>query len=656
MQKIFCIAAIMLCSISGFAQDFSFGKITKEDLNFNRNTIDSNANAVVLREYGNASILIDPAKGGLMLEFYYHIKTKIFTKEGFSKADFTIPLYTSGNSKEVISSIKGVTYNLNGEKIAEYDLDKSKIFNEKSTKSVALTKLTLPNIQEGSIIELRYTINSPFLYNFRTWKFQDDIPKVYSEFVSKIPEICIYNQNMRGSLSISRHTKENYNTDMRSEIGEVHGSKTTYGMENIPAFVNEDYMTSADNWRSSLSFELASYRIPMGANYNYTRTWEDVEKQLFTDEDFGGQIKKKGLFKAILPSVIADKKTELEKAKAIHSYINKQIKWDKSNGLFTDKGIKDALEKRSGNVADINLALIAALNAADINANPLILSTRANGYPNITNPVLSDFNYVVAQVNIDSTVYYLDATESIIPFGSLPLRCINYQGRLFPKEGGSQWVELKAKEKSTVYYDFTGKIDNKGKLKGNLQIRRLGFDAYNKRKEIKEYNSMEEYFEKVEENNSKINYLKSDITHVDSTEYFLVETFDIEIDNFCSTHQNDFLFNPLFIGKTSKNPFNLEQRNYPIDIGSTVEEVLNMEVELPEGYQLKEKPKNVIMSLPNKDARYFYTSRMEDNKLHINVATQINKPFFMPEEYFDLKEFFSRIIQSQKLEITVSKI
>lgn len=198
MQKIFCVAALMLCSISGFAQDFSFGKITKEDLNFNRNTIDSNANAVVLREYGNASIIIDPAKGGLMLEFYYHIKTKIFTKEGFSKADFTIPLYTSGNSKEVISSIKGVTYNLNGEKIAEYDLDKSKIFNEKSTKSVALTKLTLPNIQEGSIIELRYTINSPFLYNFRTWKFQEDIPKVYSEFVSKIPEICIYNQNMRG--------------------------------------------------------------------------------------------------------------------------------------------------------------------------------------------------------------------------------------------------------------------------------------------------------------------------------------------------------------------------------------------------------------------------------------------------------------------------
>lgn len=657
MKKFLSLTLFLLaCGLNALSQDFTFGKITQEDFSLDHQSLDSTAKAVILREYGSANIVIDDIKGGFVLEFYYHVKTKIVHKDGFDHANFEIPTHISGNSRETISSIKGTTYNLVNGKVIENELDKNGTFHEKSTKSLTITKLTLPNIQEGSIIELKYMIRSPFLYNLRTWKFQSSIPKVYSEFVSKIPEICIYNVSMRGALPVTKHSKESYNTQMRSEIGDVNGTKTTYGLSNIPAFVTEDYMTAPSNFQSAITFELASYRIPMGESYNFTRTWADVEKQLYEDEDFGGQLKKTNLFKSLATSLAQTAQSDLDKAKTIRQYINKQIRWDNTNGLYASKGIKSALEMKTGNAADVNLALIAALNAAGVTASPLILSTRANGYPNFVHPVISDFNYVVASINIDSTTYWLDATEAEIPFGSLPLRCINYQGRLLPKNTDSQWVDLVSQEKSSVSYNFDGTLDENGALKGMLLIQRFGFDAYNKRKEIKSYNSLEEYFEKVEEDNGKISYLSSNVEYLDSTENLLVERFDIHIKDFGTTQSTTIAFNPLFIGKTNKNPFNLENRSYPVDIGSVVEETIYMQIALPEGFQIKEMPKRLNMVLPNKDARYIYTTAVADNKVSINVATQINKPMFMPEEYFDLKEFFSRIIQSQKVEMAVTKI
>jgi hypothetical protein len=657
MKRILSLTLLLvLCGLSALSQDFGYGKINPEDFAFDHQSLDSSAKAIVLREYGSADIIIDDTRGGFVLEFYYHVKTKIVHKDGFDHANFEIPVYTSGSSKEVISSIKGVTYNLVNGKITESELDKSGIFHEKSTKSLQITKLTLPNIQEGSIIELKYMIRSPFLYNLRTWKFQSSIPKVYSEFVSKIPEICIYNINMRGTLPVTKHNREQYDTKMRSEIGNVNGTKTTYALSHIPAFVTEDYMTAVSNFQSAITFELASYQIPMGKSQNFTRTWADVEKQLYEDDDFGGQLKKTALFKPLAASLEKNTQSSLEKAKAVYQYINKHIRWDNTTGLYASNGVKSALEMKKGNAADVNLALIAALNASGISASPLILSTRSNGYPNFVHPVISDFNYVVASINIDSTVYLLDATEAEIPFGTLPLRCINFQGRLLPKNADSQWIDLVSQEKSSVSYNFDGALDENGELKGTLMVQRFGYDAYNKRKEIKSYNSLEEYFEKMEENNSKISYLSSHVKYLDSAENLLVENFDIHIKDFGAAQDAIMTFNPLFVGSTNKNPFNLESRSYPVDIGSLIEESIYIQIALPEGFKVKEMPKRQNMILPNKDARYLYSAAVADNQITITVATQINKPMFMPEEYFDLKEFFSRIIQSQKVEMAISKI
>ena len=129
--------------------------------------------------------------------------------------------------------------------------------------------------------------------------------------------------------------------------------------------------------------------------------------------------------------VIAGKTDDLEKAKAIYAYIKKWFKWNNYIGFDTYTGVKKAYETHSGSIGDINVALIDALNSAGINTEAVLLSTRDNGLINELYPAVNDFNYVIAKANIGDKSYFLDATDALLPFGILPLKCLNNKGARF---------------------------------------------------------------------------------------------------------------------------------------------------------------------------------------------------------------------------------
>ena len=59
------------------------------------------------------------------------------------------------------------------------------------------------------------------------------------------------------------------------------------------------------------------------------------------------------------------------------------------------KGTRKAYLEGEGNVADINLLLIAMLRSQGVDANPVLVSTRNNGIPLF--PTRKGFNYVICK-------------------------------------------------------------------------------------------------------------------------------------------------------------------------------------------------------------------------------------------------------------------
>lgn len=656
-MKSILLGLCMTCaSLMGYAQDNPLPKLDLGLFTTDHKQNDTSAHAIVIFEHGRTELEYSESDRGLMVVHNRYVRMKILDKEGVDAANVSIPLYKYGPDFEYVRDVKGRTHNFEDGKLVTDDLKKEAIFTDKSSQYSQEVKFTLPNIKDNSIIEYSYRLVSPGIRTFRSWYFQSMYPKLHSEYVAVIPSTFQYNTNLKGYLPLTDSKTSVLNKHFLLNGTRQDCSKMTYVMENIPAFKEEDFMLAAINYVSSINYELRTYFNPDGPHTNFAKTWADIDQDLMLEKEFGGQIKNKGAFKDILPGIIAGKENKLDKAKAIFYYLQKNITWNQIGGKFSDVGVRKALEQKKGNMADINLGLVAGLNAADIEAYPVIISTRENGIPSFLYPAMTDFNAVIAMAKIDGKDYLLDASEKYLPFGELSMRSINDRGRVIYSKSQSDWVILKNEVPSRNNYNILGKLDSAGKIKGTIRIQYSGLHALHKREEIEEYNSFEEYEEKLMEQLTSMRILSSKVENLDDLEKPLVEQLEFEMEMRENFRENEFVLNPIIYERTTKNPFKLEERNYHVDFGAPQTEVHNINISIPIGYTILNKPKDSALTLPENSAKYTFRSLYENNILMLQQNMSLNKAIFSPEEYFHLKEFFSRIIQQQLTDFQFKKI
>ncbi|WP_207534241.1 DUF3857 domain-containing protein [Desertivirga arenae] len=656
MKKTLILGLLALSCFHLKAQeDFQFGKPTSTEFELKKYGQDTSANAVVLREFGTAYI----SSSNSNLIFNYHVRLKIFNSKAFDKGQIAVMIRNQGGDAfETMRDIKGVTFypDENG-LMRQSDLDPKQIFKQtKATKFSDQVKFALPNIRPGSIIEYSYQIESPFIHNFRTWEFQEDIPKIYSEFSPRIPGNYNYNVSLRGPFKLSKNKGE-VEKECYSPGGgfKVDCSKMIYAMENIPAFKEEAYMTAASNFKAAMYYELSDYTDFHGVKTNYTKEWKDIDHELKTHEWFGLQLKKKDFFKDRLPATTLTASDPLEKAKGIYHFMQTWFRWNGIRGKYTDEGLKKAFEGHAGNVGDINLSLVAAMNSAGLDAEAVMLSTRDNGLINNLFPVVSDFDYVVCKVNIGDTYYLLDATDQLLPFGLLPLRCINDRGRVMSLNKASYWIDLKASQKQSKTVSLKLDINENGKAAGTFSVYSAGYEAYDKRRMIKKYNSIDDYVENLDESLQKIKILKHDIQNLDTVDQSLSEKYEIEIDIADKVSKDRLILNPYFLERLSENPLKLEERNYPIDLGAASETRIIVEINYPANFEITNKPSNIGLALPNSGGKFISNTAVEANTLTFMNHKLLTKAIYSPEEYPYLKELYNKIIQSQQVDLIFKK-
>ena len=202
MKQVLVIALLITCQFLS-AQDYKFGKVSKAELEEEFYPLDSTADAAYLYKYRRTYYNYRNSKGlEILNEFVY--RTKIYTKEGFKYANINIPYVNPEEGEsEKISDLKAYTYNIdeNG-KITKDKLDKDGIFDEKISKFRHLKKITMPNLKEGSVIEIQYTLKSPYLQYIDDLEFQYGIPvKKFSATIEN-PDWYIFAQKSKGFYAV----------------------------------------------------------------------------------------------------------------------------------------------------------------------------------------------------------------------------------------------------------------------------------------------------------------------------------------------------------------------------------------------------------------------------------------------------------------------
>lgn len=628
---------------------FDYGSVSVSDLQMTRYDRDTSATSVYLREFGEAHIESQDPQD---LIFLYHAIIKVLRPEGVDDATWEVGLYNEGSNSEELTALRATTYNLSNGTVTATDLDPKSLITEQEDEHNVVKKFAFPDVHVGSVVEIEYTLRSPFYYTFRSWEFQSDIPKISSEYWATIPANFIYNMTITGFLRLSENESSLVSDCFTPNGNLADCTLHKFGMVDIPAFVNEDYMTSPRNFISAISFEISEIKFFEGGSKKFTLTWNDAQNILARDDGFGVQLKKgKDLLKLAVP-LIGISTDSLQRARAIYEFVRSHYAWDGNFGKYSRDGIKKAFDKGGGNVGDINLSLIAMLRASGLKAVPVILSTRDHGVPFEDMPLITDYNYVIALFHAGGRDYLLDATDRELPFGMIPERCLNGKGRAL-EENISYWYPLTPSDASKEYSVVDLSLNNDGNLKGTITRRFTGYAAYDKRSELDKYSGIDKYIKQLEGQFTNATISNYKVLRRDTLDKPLVETFQISFAGMNDLKEPVILFNPFMVGQIKENPFKLPSRQYPVDFGTPIERTYSVHIQLPDGYKVDNLPDNLNLTLYGTSGHYACSSQVVGNAFSVSYLLSITKPVFSPAEYGPLKEFYSRIVQSEATDVVL---
>lgn len=651
------------------AQEFKLGKVSITELEEKEHPKDPSASAAILFKKGVVTFEYSEMDG-FVVTTTVQTRIKIYKKEGYGFANQKMAYQLEKSLNEKVNFSEAYTYNLVGGKIEKTKLKSDGEFTENINKYWGRKKITMPNVKVGSVLEFESTVRTNIKGSLRDWYFQSSIPVNYSEFTTNIPEYYRYKTNQKGAVVIKTNVlkvpkniilnnKERVSigltnkTDFSQEKINFFEIKSTYSAMDLAAMKEEVYVNNIDNYTSSISHELSVVEFPNSMPKHFSTDWPAVVKTIYDYDDFGAELNKTGYFEQDITALLSGKNSVNEKISAIFDFVKTSVKWNNYTGYGCNDGVKKAYKDKTGNVAEINLMLTAMLRYAGLNANPVLVSTRDNGiafFPNRT-----AFNYVIAAVETPEDLILLDATEKYSQPNILPLRDLNWFGRLIRKDGSSTEVDLMPKTVSKISTLISVVLKSDGLVEGKMRKilsdhKALGYRNTNLLK------NQDTYLEGLENENNKIeisDYTREndlDLSKPISEVFAFRDTKSVEIIN------DKIYISPLLFLAAKENPFKQEERKFPVDFGYPWLEKHTVNIEIPEGYVVESLPSALNLRTGEDIGSFVYKIINHENRIQTVITSTINIPIVQSDFYPILKDYYQQLTDKQNEKIVLKKI
>lgn len=656
MKKTALLLWLVCCANLLYAQKIAlpkikFGEFNLADVEMKSYAQDSSADAIFLYDYGQTSFEL---KGSMIYtHFVYHGRKKILKKSALDLGTISLQLLKFGYERDqLISDIKGFTYNFENGEVKKEKLTKESIFIEKIVGDAQNVKITLPNVKEGSVIDYTYTIDTPFSISNSpsTWTFQGEYPVKWSIYEITIPSYFNYRLLMSGYLQLSGNDTEPVNVSLGSY--ETNGLFQRFTVKDAPAFRNEAYITHAGDYISKIDFELASITWPNVLIKDYSLDYAALNRTMLEEQSFGGQLKRTGFLEDAAKEIKAKHSDSTARLRAACEFVQKNVKWDESYGLYSNN-LRKVLDSHKGDAGDVNLLLVALLREMGFDANPVILSTRGHGKIHEQYALRKRFNYVVAHIERNGKDLLLDGTDEYLKVGMLPIDCLNGTGWLV-HPAKPRFVSIIPTEKDVEFNKANLVIDEEGELKGSISKSYGGYGGLTAKKDFKE-KGHEKYLEEAKKDHASWTIEKAEFLNTTGFETPMEAQYQVTLSDYITKAGNMLYLKPMLSEGQKENLLKAKERLYPIDLGFPVEETFMATYELPKGYSIVEMPKNISLNLPESSGKFTYLIAVNENKLTVTSRVQLRKSLYFAEEYPFLQEFFDKMVAKHNEQIVLKK-
>ena len=602
-----------------------FGHIDMDELKMTSCAFQKDASAMML--FSTAESIFD-ISGFEQTEF--RVRIKIFNKKGFDNANIKIR-YPYDSRQAFIKRLSAETYNLDGAgNMMTTKLDKSSIFDKKVNKRYSEKSFAFPDVKEGSVIEYKYILEGS---SQTKWFFQKSIPVKFSRFTIDFPKELMISMVPHCTLPVK---KQELN-------GSTNNIATEYSMENIPGLPDESFMSCREDYLQRIEARLMAIQITGQPTHDLTRSWPGIIKELLDDEDFGLQLKKNIPRTSDLDEMLKTVTDPYKKMCIIHKYVRTKMEWNSYDNIWALEGVKSAWKDKKGTSGEINLILINLLKDADLDAHPLLVSTRENGVVNTMVPGFGQFDKVLAYVTINKKNYILDATEKNTPSYLLPLEVIASEGLLIEKPDSYAWgwkVIWDDEHQEETNVVLNAAIDDKNIMTGYASVFSKDYKKISQVALMKKGNNVLKD-KLITSPEMKIDSLE--IEGSDNDEVPLTESFKFTTPTAATGDYHYFSAN-LFAG-LNINPFVADERQSDIFFGPKQHYSINANIDLPAGYQIEDLPKNIKMIMPDTSIIFKRYASVNNNSLSVSYSLDVKSPMYLVENYQDFNAFYKKLFE-----------
>ncbi len=617
--------------------------------------------AVILADIGQVRF-VGNEHSRLSYEFQRHRRVKILNNSKRTFAELVtvyIPLYHTDAEQEKLGKVSATTYNLENGQVTEVRMDKKDIFEDRSYGDWTVMKFTLPAAKEGSIIEYTYTVTSPYYQYLPTWEFQSErYPCLWSELLVEIPQTFFYTVVKQG---VHPYTLDKGEVVAASyQLPDGHGgtdildatvTKHHWIMKDIPAFHVEGFMFCPGNYVDKIDFQLT--KTYNGWQYDdHYNSWKEVTAQLMDRRHFASALDEEDNAVNDLVKMAVTGGDFGQQAREIYYYLTRNFTCDDYRNMFITGHFADVVRKHSGSVGDINLLMVALLRKIGMQADPVVLTTRDEGFNLSTFPVLRRLNYVIVRAVIEGRVWYLDAAHRKLGFGQLDEECYNGPARIISRtDSGSIDLEADSLEERKATVVNISAID---KDAGGTWESTLGSqESYELRENLNE-DEQKKFFKNIQ------TQYGDDLTIGDAGIDSLEQPDDpVKVHYSFNFHKRGddakMYLNPFIGAGLRKNPFMAADRKYPIEMPNVPDELYVFNMQIPDGYSVEELPKSVRAALNSHDGTFEYLIGEQGGMIQLRCRLKLNKATFGPEDYANLRDFYAMVVKKEAEPIVLKK-
>lgn len=630
--------------IPGEKPPIKWGDVPRERLEMDYYAPDTNAAAVILADFGNVYF---NSSGSMVFE--RHTRIKILTEAGYEWGTVTVPFLALKQYGQQVHSVKAQTFTLgpNG-KVVRHKIEKKAVFHEDIDGDWKRLRFTLPALESGAVVEYTYHITSESPIFLPDWQFQTSEPTLWSEYRADIPNGYQYVRAAIGNLNFVVE---------ESEPLLVQGVvRHRWVMQDVPALREEPFMTTPDDYRAAIEFQLSKYYHPSTGTVDFMNTWESVADEVMGMKAFGKQLQPSRKIRDRVKALTAGRFEPLAKMTAIYDFVRTTITWNGEWSFFADRDVDDVLETHSASQPETALLLAAMLRAAGLEAHPVLISTRSHGRVVEVYPILSQFNAMLVYVTAGGTDYLLDATDPLRPYDLLPYEALNGKGWLVRKDTPT-WIPIVATERYRHQSALNATLDASGLLTATLQTSDGGYSALEKRYALKDADTPQVFVTDVLLDGFEEVLVEScTVTNEEELSELLRTESSFSVPAYAQV-AGDFIYvTALPLGRLGENPLRQPERTFPVDMAYPRQLTYTIRMALPEGYTVQDVPENVSLQLPVNGGHFRRSIDVQEGVLTVQSQTVIKHSVFKASHYDHLRAFFDRIVSAEAEFVVLKRI